>query len=329
MGPESSSTTEELMTNENPYVDTATNVFLDGFRNGLSGVLDVSGKFDHRTKVLKASGGYSHVYVAYCEVVPGTPRIQVCYKELRPGASNAPEQIWGTRKMVKHLTQEVKIWKDLKHPNIIEFIGYAIEGERSEERAILISKWCKNGDVVEYLRTHPDSSRIQLLRDMANGLHYLHSQEPAIVHGDLKPQNVLINDQGMAQLCDFGLSRAMNEVSRIIKTSTVFGCTIRYSAPEVIIEEIKTMKSDIYAFGCTSIQIWFGQHPFPRITNDQRLFDAIGKYQAPWMWDSKMPLERILSLCCQAHQEDRPSIRDILQQLDNPLIYDLRRVQLA
>ncbi|KAF8340585.1 kinase-like domain-containing protein [Cantharellus anzutake] len=90
---------------------------------------------------------------------------------------------------------------------------------------------------------------------MANGLHYLHSHEPPIIHGDLKPENVLISDQGEAQLCDFGLSRALNELSTGAQTtSTMLGYTIRYSSYEVIIEEMKTVFSDVYAFGCTSIQ---------------------------------------------------------------------------
>ncbi|KAF8337426.1 kinase-like domain-containing protein, partial [Cantharellus anzutake] len=119
-------------------------------------------------------------------------------------------------------------------------------------KAVLISRWCSNGDIVDYLRRHPDSNRIALIRDMADGLQYLHNQVPMIIHGDIKPHNVLISDYGNAQLCDFGLSRVINELIIADQTtSTALGYTARYSAPEVIIEEVKTAKSDVYAFGCT------------------------------------------------------------------------------
>jgi len=124
-------------------------------------------------------------------------------------------------------------------------------------RAVLVSRWCANGDIVEYLRKHPESNRFQLITDMANGLRYLHNQTPIIVHGDLKPRNVLISDQGTAQLCDFGLSRVFSELSKSCQmtTTTTPGFTTRYAAYEVIVKEIKTMKSDIYAFGCTCIHV--------------------------------------------------------------------------
>ncbi|KAF8340608.1 kinase-like domain-containing protein [Cantharellus anzutake] len=122
-------------------------------------------------------------------------------------------------------------------------------------KAILVSKWCTNGNVMQYLRAHPNSNRTDLVVGMANGLHHLHSRKPQIIHGDLKPDNVLISDEGAAQLCDFGMSRVMNELSRVAQTtSTPLGYTIRYSSYEVIVEEKKTEFSDVYAFGCTSIQ---------------------------------------------------------------------------
>ncbi|KAF8340609.1 uncharacterized protein EI90DRAFT_3117117 [Cantharellus anzutake] len=110
---------------KNPYLDPAAQAFLEEFRFGLSSVRDVSAELDHRVKALKAIGGFSSVY-ATDWAPPGAETIRVCYKELRPLSSSMPEQINQTRKLMKHLTHEVKIWKELRHPNILEFIGYAI-----------------------------------------------------------------------------------------------------------------------------------------------------------------------------------------------------------
>ena len=58
----------------------------------------------------------------------------------------------------------MKIWKDLNHPNIVELIGYAIEGRGSDMKAALVSKWCANGDIVKYLNDNPGVNRIHLVR---------------------------------------------------------------------------------------------------------------------------------------------------------------------
>ncbi len=66
--------------------------------------------------------------------------------------------------------------------------------------------------------------------------------------------NVLVGDDRRAILCDFGLSRISNELSTD-QTSSVMGATPRWTAPEVIFDEKKTVKGDIYSFACTCIQV--------------------------------------------------------------------------
>ena len=63
----------------------------------------------------------------------------------------------------RRLSREVKIWKDLSHPNIVEFVGYAIEDQGSGVKVALVSKWCEKGDIVKYLREGTGANRIYLV----------------------------------------------------------------------------------------------------------------------------------------------------------------------
>ena len=75
---------------------------------------------------------------------------------------------------VQHLRHEMKIWSALKHPHILEFLGFAIEVEGPDVKGILISVWCSNGNVEEYLKNNPESDRVALVR--ASILHPLQAR---------------------------------------------------------------------------------------------------------------------------------------------------------
>lgn len=77
----------------------------------------------------------------------------------------------------------MNILRRLGHPNIADFLGIAF---KQELRPCIIIKYYKNGTTPKYLETHPDVDRLALIKDIANGLSYLHTLQPPIVHGDLK-----------------------------------------------------------------------------------------------------------------------------------------------
>lgn len=96
---------------------------------------------------------------------------------------------------------------------------------------------------------------VQLIQS-AEGIGYLHSHKPPIVHGDLKAENILINNDGDASLCDFGLSRAVQDSVTGLTTGGHKG-SFAFLAPELYEsdEEKVSTASDIYAFGGLIIQV--------------------------------------------------------------------------
>ncbi len=66
-------------------------------------------------------------------------------------------------RLFKHLRREMRIWKNLRHPNIIRFIGFAFENESYRTTAALVSEWCGHGNAIEYLGRVPAANREMLV----------------------------------------------------------------------------------------------------------------------------------------------------------------------
>ncbi|KAJ7654133.1 kinase-like domain-containing protein [Mycena polygramma] len=157
---------------------------------------------------------------------------------------------------------ELMVWKDLRHPHILPFIG--IDHESFPSSLCLVSPWMEQGSILDYLKNHGRANVDKLLYEIAQGLQYLHSQN--IVHGDLRGTNILINDDGSACLADFGLSVSTN-ATKTMDTSEQEG-SLLWMAPELLNPEqferkfARTPASDVYAFGCVCVELYTGQPPF-------------------------------------------------------------------
>ncbi|KAG8925330.1 hypothetical protein FRC02_009771 [Tulasnella sp. 418] len=187
---------------------------------------------------------------------------KVAAKELRavnmPIEKTNPEYVQG--RMIKRLQREIAVWSRLEHPHIVPLIGF-----RMEPRTCLISPWYSNGSVKDWVKDHPEDDGRKLMWQVANGLTYLHSRDPPIIHGDIKSDNILINNEGKAVINDFGLSQILEDISmESAKTSsTGFVGNVRWLAPEIFLDGVpRSMASDVYAFGCLVLEIATRALPF-------------------------------------------------------------------
>ncbi|KIO24651.1 hypothetical protein M407DRAFT_212322 [Tulasnella calospora MUT 4182] len=161
--------------------------------------------------------------------------------------------------MRKRLAREIHVWAALDHPNILEFIGFAFE----DGLPCLISPWCGNGTLVEYLQNNIRPDRGLLVHQIAEGLNYLHTRSPPITHGDFKTTNVLITDDNIAKICDFGGSKYLKEGNTGFTTTGILNATIRYCAPEILRDgQNHTLQSDVYSFACVALETMTGKCPF-------------------------------------------------------------------
>ena len=111
----------------------------------------------------------------------------------------------------------MRIWARLNHRNLAIFYGYIIEGEGTQLTAGFVSQWHPHGNVMKYVRSKGDANKELLvsllnfteawadqheyqIQDIASGLLYLHSLEPPIVHGDMKPVSIYLKNLSRYEL---------------------------------------------------------------------------------------------------------------------------------
>lgn len=115
-----------------------------------------------------------------------------------------------------------------------------------------------------YLRTpiHTMLVVFALQRHAALGMHYLHTQQPPVVHRDLKSANLLLDAHWTAKVCDFGLSRIMEGVELSgVATQNMVG-TCQWAAPELLRGEALAAACDVWSFGVVVWELLTGAHPF-------------------------------------------------------------------
>ncbi|KAF8312069.1 kinase-like protein, partial [Clavulina sp. PMI_390] len=172
----------------------------------------------------------------------------------------------------------------LSHPNILPFLG--VFQEHADSPPVMVLPFLERGSLQDILidqrLSTSDFQRIAL--GITEGVAYLHSRQPPIVHGDLHPGNVLLDNFGNPCLCDFGLSRIRHEVTRT-GTLLMEGGRLRFLAPELFTAYTETfrtsMATDVFSLAMTFLNIWSGKPPFCEVTMDKKVASKLKKGKRP------------------------------------------------
>ncbi len=150
---------------------------------------------------------------------------------------------------------EFKVAYKLRHPNLLNINHFDV----FENYPYLVMPYCANGSVTQHIGKMPESEVWKFVLDVSGGLAFLHSQEPPIVHQDIKPDNILITSDGRYVISDFGISRSFRtKMSRTNNNVSTSG-TIAYMGPERFSEKpLVVLASDIWAFGMTLYELITG-----------------------------------------------------------------------
>ncbi len=194
------------------------------------------------------------------------------------------------------------------HENIIQPTYFSI----FEESPYLVLPFCPSGSSELLIGQLTDDSDIwKYIFEVASGLAYLHEHTPQIIHQDIKPANVLIDDNGNYAITDFGISAEMGGIG--IESEDETGGTFAYMAPERFIEGTPPMpESDIWAFGATVYELITGDAPYGNEGGKKQTEGA----QVPSIkQDIPDAIKELVYSCLAYNPKERPTARQIVDMV--------------
>ncbi|GMF27590.1 unnamed protein product [Phytophthora fragariaefolia] len=215
-----------------------------------------------RFDIRLGTGAYKSVYKAY-DTDQG---IDVAWNAIDIGLLPTTEK---TR-----IIQEVQLLQKLEHKNIINFYGSWFSKEKNQ--VVFITEIMTSGTLKSYIK------RVQFIKwkiikrwciQILEGLHYLHSQNPPVIHRDLKCDNIFVNgNTGDLRIGDLGLSTQL-AVDKRSKAQSVLG-TPEFMAPELY-DESYDEKVDIYAFGMCVLEMVTKEVPYSECINPAQIYKKV------------------------------------------------------
>ncbi|KAL1802415.1 hypothetical protein DCAR_0933991 [Daucus carota subsp. sativus] len=231
------------------------------------------------SRLLKiGEGGFGSVYKGTIKPVAGKGEgIEVAIKQLNRDGFQGHKQ-W---------VAEVQFLGVVEHSNLVKLIGYcAVDGERGIQR-LLVYEFMPNKSLEDHLFSKAYTTlswpkRLQIVLGAAQGLAYLHEElEVQVIFRDFKASNVLLDEDFMPKLSDFGLAREGPTGEHTHVSTEVMG-TFGYAAPDYIETGHLTSKSDVWSFGVVLYEMLTGRRSLERNRpkSEQQLLEWIKRYPA-------------------------------------------------
>lgn len=162
-------------------------------------------------------------------------------------------------KGLEDFKKEFQLSFELNHTNLLHanYLGV----NEADRRPYLVMPFCPDGSVSQYAGQMKEEDLWRFIHDTAAGLAYLHSQNPPIIHQDIKPDNILILKSGDYVITDFGISRQLRQSMR--KSDVGSAGAISYMGPERFSKNFSAVKaSDIWSLGASIYELAVGDVPF-------------------------------------------------------------------
>ncbi|XP_061610822.1 tyrosine-protein kinase SRK2 [Phyllopteryx taeniolatus] len=229
----------------------------------------------------------------------------VAVKTLKPGTMDTEDFL-----------REAQIMKRLRHPKLIQLYAVCT----MEEPIYIITELMKNGSLLEYLQKDKGtklqlSDQIEMAAQVASGMAFLEVQN--YIHRDLAARNVLVGENNICKVADFGLARVF-QTDNVYEAREGTKFPVKWTAPEAIHNNIFTIKSDVWSFGILLYEIMtFGKMPYPDLTNYQVVQQVPQGYRMQCPPNCPKIMYGIMMNCWNENENDRPTFETLQWNLED------------
>lgn len=288
-------------------------------------------------------GSFGKVYLAKWRET--TVAVKVLISTSLPGGGGggggddddgAPASPPGPNPLLTALQKEASMMAALRHPNVVMYLGVCADPP------LVLTEYCARGSLCDVLKraSHSPAAaaaldwprRLAMALDAAKGMTYLHSSDPPVIHRDLKSPNLLVDKHWRVKVCDFNLSRVLEESAVV---SSLAASNPRWLAPEILGGRGYTFSSDVYSFGVIMWELltwrlpWHDCGPWQvvKLVTDDRA-------RPPVPADADLPTPTFPGLpdyvalmhdCWQHDPEARPKFGEVATRLRKLLLHDTQR----
>ncbi|XP_047951386.1 serine/threonine-protein kinase STY46-like isoform X2 [Salvia hispanica] len=208
----------------------------------------------------------------------------------------------------KEFAQEVYIMRKVRHKNVVQFIGACTR----PPKLCIVTEYMSGGSVYDYLHKQRGTFKLPALLkvaiDVSKGMNYLHQNN--IIHRDLKAANLLMDENEVVKVADFGVARVISQ-SGVMTAETG---TYRWMAPEVIEHKPYDHKADVFSFGVVLWELLTGKIPYEYLTPLQAAVGVVQKGLRPTIPKNTHPkLAELLERCWLQDPASRPDFSEVME----------------
>ena len=244
------------------------------------------------------AGSFGHVYLVTHKTTKAKYAIKAIDKRNKSNQNEKP-----------YFRREIEVMYKIHHPNVVKLYGHF----EDNNYCYFIMEYIAKGNIYQLI-PHDNKKRLNakivasLMKDVISSVYYLHHMKPIIIHRDIKPENVLLGDNLVAKLTDFGWSNYMQEDE---KRQTVCGTPI-YLAPEIIKEDGHDEKVDIWCIGVLLFELITGNVPFQGNDIDT-LKENILHLRISWPKDINIDAKNLIKKILKLDPNSRISLEEMLK----------------
>jgi hypothetical protein len=210
--------------------------------------------------------------------------------------------------------REFSLVVNANHKNLLKPLYY----DSCDRKPFLVLPFCEQGSIMKLIGKFTEADAWRLLRDVASGLAWLHGMKPPVIHQDIKPDNVMIGENGDFMITDFGVSTHVKSTLRKSLSAAFSSAgTIAYMAPERFSKDnTPIMANDIYSLGATVYEMLSGDTPFG---DDGGLIQMKGAEVPELKGEYSDQLKAVIKKCLKTNPWERPTAEQLEKYAEDGL----------